>query len=505
MISTRLRWLALLGVSCTTANLRFTRNGDAVAETKVLNATQYIPSDQDIAGAIATCADELTTELAAPALAKTKVSAAPRTELHLYARAPSEMSAFLSGLRDADVVTSIRSATPTDLAEGRWDPKTAASAGFPDVLTVLSPAVIGGSGTTTRALSTTAFFSRGIAAGLPAAVATCHPNSNQGATKPGAAVKTAIVYNRGTCRQEIALDGLLKEGVTELVDGLHANLHLGIGSNQVKYAVLQSMVTASAGISEPTQNLFLFLHYIARDLAGNAPSDVAGAVRYDFQLDGNGRVSVQPFELRWSFGGIWGPLSSNGAIGQEGWHHAFTSRDGTVVKRVNDKILEKQLLGVKSALVGVALAGGNFDCDDRSFIQQCGKAAAEIVAPLVKNGAAGRFTPAEVQHLACAVGDPSSCAAIGVDGAAQLRARWTCTASSASRQFGQGQRYCDMVVPVERLIAMPDALGAVLFERDDIDNAAYALQVGTGAACEADTNNVPANRKFVAAAFTEER
>jgi hypothetical protein len=498
--------LALLGVgvSCNTANLRFTRNGNAVAETKVLNATQYIPSDQDIAGALATCADELTTELEAPALAKTKVTAAPRTELHLYARAPTEMGAFLSALTDADLLTSIRNAGPTGLAAGRWHPKTAASAGFPDVLTVFSPASIGGSGTTTRALSTAAFFSRGIAAGLPAAVATCHPNSNQGATKPGAAVKTAIVYNRGACRQEIALDGLLNEGVTELVDGLHENLHLGIGSNQVKYAVLQSMVTASAGITEPTQNLFLFLHYIARDLAGNAPSDVTGAVRYDFQLS-NGRVSLQPFELRWSFGGIWGPLSSNGAVGQEGWHHAFTSRDGTVVKRVNEKILEKQLLGAKSALVGVALAGGAFDCDDRTFVQQCGKAAAEIVAPLVKNGAAGRFTPAEIQHLACAVGDPSSCAAIGVDGAAQLRARWTCTASSASRQFGQGQRYCDMVIPVERLIAMPDALGAVLFERDDVDNAAYALQVGTGAACEADTNTVPANRKFAAAAFAEER
>ena len=320
-----------------------------------------------------------------------------------------QVSGVLSTLQDAAVATGLAGLTAQDLMDGKWNPTTAVASGFPNALTVTWPAVAGqNSGMpSSRPLSTNAFFGGAIAQGLPADVGSCHPNGDAQQSQPGASVKQVIAYNRGTCRQEVPLNPLLLQGNKMLVDALHTQKQLGIGPVHVSFSILRSMISADAGINEPTAEIFLFLNYIAHDLAGNAPSIIDGAVRFDFGLDANGRLSLSPHQLRWDHSGIWGLLSSEGALGQLGWHAAITP----------------------------------------------------------------------------------------------LHNRWVCQKTSIS--MTSEQRYCDMIVPVTRLIPMPDALGVVFFDHDDTDNAAYAIQAGTGQLCDVDADPVPPARGFATAALRD--
>jgi hypothetical protein len=495
MLRLSLAGLVMVG-ACTPAHLRFknTNGGQIVAQTQVLPGSVWTPTDQDLAGARNTCLDELTMELEVGPLRATRITPAPRTEIHLFARHPTEMTSFLGGLSDADILAGLANFPKTERVA--WHPRASVPGGFPRVPVAAWPSAPGVSTSppTQLPLSTSATFGNKFAVGLSTEISMCHPQGQTGLLQPGASLKTATLFNRGGCRRELAIGEFIADGNAMLVDALKTMRHPGIGRIDVIYSIIQAFLSPTGtGLSEPVPGLVLFLHYVARDLLGNAPSDVVGAVRYDFGVDANGRVTITPHEIRWSYSGIWGPLSSDGP----GWHGALTRPDGEMVKQVNELIAKKQLLAPQAGLLGAALTGGNFACSEQTFVRKC-SAAAAMVGDVVGKGARARkdssgnplFTNDEVNRMLCAIGDATGCQAIGADAAAALRRRWVCTTSPAS-----SEPYCDMVIPVQRITALPDNLGVVFFDTDDFDNAAYALEAGTSALCAKDAA-LPASRAF---------
>ncbi len=503
---------ALVGMfapACSVGNLTFTRTADqaVVAQTAVATGSTYIPASADIAGALGTCIDDLTVGLTAAEMAATRLTTAPRTELRLYARAPNEMVSFLSSLTRDDILQGMSSLGQGDFAQGVWNARTASPGGFPRAVVMTWPATPGAANGPESSLPLTsgAFWGGQFAAGLPADLVLCHPKGDAQLVQPGGTLHEVALNNRGTCRREIALGAFLGDGNNGLVYAVHNRRVPGVGRHKVRYSILQSAISDPGGaIDAPIANLFLFLLFEATDLLGDATSPVWGTVRYDFDLAGD-RVTLTPHEIAWHYSGIWGPETSEGVFGMPSWHYHLTSSDGDVVKQINSQILDKQLLGVQSPLFGAQLTGGNFDCDDNTFIQQCGAAAdsmAQTFGALIrarKSGANPMFSDDEVSHMLCSLGESASCNKINTNRDDVLRSRWTCTKS----QISQDRRYCDMVIPVSRLVAAPDSLGVVFFEQDNFNNAAYALEASKpGALCDADTA-VPASRSFVSSVIVD--
>lgn len=485
------RLLGLVALAaCTPAQLTFraTNGGAKVAETAVLPGLVWTPTDADLGPALERCLDELTASLDLGKLAGSRLTTEPSTELALYSRDPGEMTTFLASLSDGEINAALASFPTSDHAS--WHPKTAVPSGFPRVAIATTP----GGVVVDRVLSTTELWGPRFATGLPASLTMCHPGGDPGRLQPGASLESASLVNRGVCQREMPLAQFLADGNAQLVDALHSKRHLGIGSVKVVYSILQSFIEPTgAGLSEPVSGVFLFLHYVARDLAGNAPSDVRGAVRFDFGIGPNGRVELRPRELRWDYGGAWGPLSSNGAVGQPGWHDAITKPDGQMVATVNQTILRKQLLGVQNPSAGAILSG--FACNERTFEDVCGRAASTLADVIEAKLPAGKFTPAETRRLLCAIGDPESCVALGADPKAALRRQWICTQAVTDHPT------CDLVVPARRLVALPDSLGVVFFSDDDLDNAAYTLQAASGSLCESPA--APTTRSFTASVLRD--
>jgi hypothetical protein len=500
--------IAIALAGCTVGNLVFKRTADqsAVAKTQVLNGTTWIPASSDIAGALATCLDDLTVGLTAVQLPATRITPAPRTELRLYARSPNDMMTFLSGLTRDDVLQGLSTLGPNDVAQGVWNAKAATPGGFARALVVTWPAAVGAATgpEVTQALSSTAFWGPRFAPGLSTELSLCHPNGNAGLLQPGGTLHEAELANRGTCRREVALGGFVGSGNSQLVQAVHDRRAPGVGRHKVRYSILQSAIRDPGGaIDAPIASLFLLLMFEATDLLGNATSPVWGTINYEFDVN-NGRVQLTPHEIAWHYSGIWGPETSEGLAGQPGWHQALTTSDGQMITQINAQILDMQLLGVQNQLIGAQLTGGNFGCDDATFLQKCGAAAdsmAQTLGALIrrrKAGSAPMFSDGEVTRMLCALGESASCTKLGTNRDDVLRARWACTTSSISQD-----RYCDMVIPAARLVAAPDSLGVVFFDRDELDNAAYALEAASpGALCAAD-GAVPASRSFVSSVIVD--
>ena len=107
--------------------------------------------------------------------------------------------------------------------------------------------------------------------------------------------------------------------------------------------------------------------------------------------------------------------------------------------------------------------------------------------------------------MLCSLGHAASCAALGINPSGVVKQRWVCDKSSISETA-----YCDMIIPVERLTAFPDAVGAVFFDGDDFDNAAYTVQALAQATPTqqplCDTSNaMPASRSFVSNVLRDKR
>lgn len=500
--------IAVALAGCSVGNLVFKRTADqsVVAKTQVVNGSTWIPAKTDIAGALATCLDDLTVGLTAVQLPATRITPAPRTELRLYARSPNEMVSFLSGLTRDDILLGMSTLGQADFAQGVWNAKAASPGGFARAVVVTWPATVGAATgpEVTQPLSSTAFWGPRFATGLSSDLSLCHPRGDASLLQPGGTLHEAELANRGTCRREVALGGFVGSGNGQLVSAVHDRRAPGVGRHKVRYSILQSAIRDPGGaIDAPIASLFLFLMFEATDLLGNATSPIWGTINYEFDVN-NGRVQLTPHEVAWHYTGIWGPETSEGLAGHPGWHQALTSTGGDMVTQINAQILQMQLLGVQNQLIGAQLTGGNFGCTDQTFLQQCGAAAdsmAKTFGPLIRGRTSGSnpmFSDGEVTRMLCALGESASCSKLGTNRDDILRAHWTCTTSQISQD-----RYCDMIIPAARLVAAPDSLGVVFFDRDDFDNAAYALEAASPRGLCAADSGAPASRSFVSSVIVD--
>jgi hypothetical protein len=103
--------------------------------------------------------------------------------------------------------------------------------------------------------------------------------------------------------------------------------------------------------------------------------------------------------------------------------------------------------------------------------------------------------------MKCAIGSPAACAQLGINPIPILNDHWFCAPPPGGAASGA---FCHFLIPVKRLNPMPDKMGLVFFDGDEVDNAAYAVasmiqSVQPGALCDSaasQSGNMPFTRSF---------
>jgi hypothetical protein len=358
------------------------------------------------------------------------------SDLLLFARDPDALAGVLAGMGDGDI------------RNGRWTENVSAPQGTPRAIDLPYPAHADTPWSpTTQALSTAQFWG---SSSLPANNdSMCvHPWSPRQWSYLGA-VKAAATVQHGACASGLELDeSVLAPVAQQVFDGLAQ----GTGTYNVRtiYSHLASIFRRDPAGSAAVLPGFLMAFHYSFDLAG-VGNEIWATWEFLFGL-ADGELTVSAHEHHQDYSGVWGPVASG------------KMRNGlnALPERLRASSRDRQeILDPHWSFLQCQVAT---DCEGAADLVAAGIATSTNLARLgLPNPSAD-----DLNHLKCAVGSPSACAALGR--APDLAAHWSC----------REDEKCRFRLPIKRLNPGPEHLELVWFDGVELDNPAFAFAAAGG-------------------------